>query len=229
MTYRESRPRNGGRGRVECTRAWRRERKQERKRKGHQLCRAGARVRRELERAPTSSLWASALRSRILCRTVVGVTSRKGSLTGSRGTGGPGLHIFLAEASQWGAPHTIFHIPPSSRPRPPRDLCWPEGALVRDAAVAGGFPLTWRGSIGGTARPWAVGGGNTAGTWLRDRGRRSGDGRTPRGLGGRPGRDRDRGVEGLRGAPSRRGESGAGCEGGRGKAMEAPPVKPRAA
>lgn len=186
-------------------------------------------VELELECVPTSSLWASALRSRILCRTVVGVTSRKGSFTGSRGTGGPGLHIFLVEASQWGAPHTIFHIPPSSRPRPPWDLCWPEGALVRDAAVAEGFPLTWRGSIGGTTCPWAVGGGSTAGTLLRDRGRRSGDGRMPRGLGGKPGRERDRGVVGLRGAPSRRGESGAGCEGGRGKAMEVPPDDPRAA
>lgn len=160
---------------------------------------------------------------------MVGVTSRKGSLTGSRGTGGPGLHIFLAEASQWGAPHTIFHIPPSSCPRPARDLCWPEGALVRDAAVAAGFPLSWRGSIGGTAYPWAVGGGSTVGTWLRDLGRRSGDGRRPRELGGSPGSERDRGVEGLRGAPSRRGESGPGCEGGRGRAMEVPPDDPKAA
>lgn len=53
-----------------------------------------------------------------LCSTVVGVTSRKGSLTGSLVAGGPGLHIFLAETSQCGAPCSILHMALSSSAPP---------------------------------------------------------------------------------------------------------------
>lgn len=98
-------------------------------------------------------------RSLILWRTVVGVTSRKGSLMGSLGGGGPGLHIFLAEASQWAVPvHTILHMPPSS----PGPLA--EAAL--DRGVAAVLRLVWSASRGGTGggggrRPRAVGGGGS--------------------------------------------------------------------
>ena len=133
------------------------------------------------------------------------MASRKGSLTGSLVGGGPGLHIFLAEASQCGAPCSILYMPLSSR----NPLLPLKGARLP--------------SVGGT---WAVGGGSTAVTLLRDLSRRMTAWAAPRETACSPGRDLERpglGPGEMR-PPTKREESGVG-EMGRRKAL-VPPEDP---